>query len=184
MLDLAERMSRAKPSALMAAAEKAKQLRAQGREVISFSIGVPNFLPGQHVYDAAAAALETDSGQYGSNRGPDALLDAFIEHMRQIGLTGYERRNCVTGDGAKHVLYNLFEALLNEGDGISFPVPYWTSYIDIAQIVGARVDADSRFGRTQLQDHPAAARRSAGEEAESVPVQQSIESNRHGLRRK
>ena len=53
--------------------------------------------------DAAAAALRTDSGQYGSNRGPDALLDAFIEHMRQIGLTGYERRNCVTGDGAKHV---------------------------------------------------------------------------------
>ena len=82
---------------------------------------------------------ETDSGQYGSNRGPDALLDAFIEHMRQIGLTGYERRNCVTGDGAKHVLYNLFEALLNEGDAISFPVPYWTSYFDIAEIVGARV---------------------------------------------
>jgi len=139
MLDLAERMSRAKPSAIMAVAEKAKQLKAQGRDVISFSIGVPNFLPGQHVYDAAAAALQTDSGQYGSNRGPDALLDAFIEHMRQIGLTGYERRNCVTGDGAKHVLYNLFEALLNEGDAISFPVPYWTSYFDIAEIVGARV---------------------------------------------
>ena len=101
MLELAKRMSRAKPSAIMAVAEKAKQLKAQGRDVISFSIGVPNFLPGQHVYDAAAAALETDSGQYGSNRGPDALLDAFIEHMRQIGLTGYERRNCVTGDGAK-----------------------------------------------------------------------------------
>ena len=60
--------------------------------------------------------------------------------MRQIGLTGYERRNCVTGDGAKHVLYNLFSALLDEGDGIAFPVPYWTSYIDIAEIAGARVD--------------------------------------------
>jgi len=140
MLCLAERMSRAKPSAILAVAEKAKQLSAQGRDVISFGIGVPNFLPGQHVYDAAAAALQTDSGQYGSNRGPDALLDAFIEHMRQIGLTGYERRNCVTGDGAKHVLYNLFVALLNEGDGIAFPVPYWTSYVDIAGIVGARVD--------------------------------------------
>lgn len=140
MLDLAERMSRAKPSTILAVTEKAKQLRAQGRDVISFSIGVPNFLPGQHVYDAAAAALQADSGQYGSNRGPDALLDAFIEHMRQIGLTGYERRNCVTGDGAKHVLYNLFQALLNEGDGIAFPVPYWTSYAEIAGIVGARVD--------------------------------------------
>jgi aspartate aminotransferase len=140
MLHLAERMSRARPSAILAVAEKAKQLSAQGRDVISFGIGVPNFLPGQHVYDAAAAALQADSGQYGSNRGPDALLDAFIEHMRHIGLTGYERRHCVTGDGAKHVLYNLFQALLDEGDGISFPVPYWTSYVDIAEIVGARVD--------------------------------------------
>jgi aspartate aminotransferase len=140
MPGLAKRMSRAKPSAILAVAEKAKQLRAQGRGVISLSIGVPNFLPGQHVYDAAAAALRTDSGQYGSNRGPDAVLDAFIEHMREIGLTGYERRNCVTGDGAKHVLYNLFAALLDEGDGIAFPLPYWTSYVDIAEIVGARVD--------------------------------------------
>src|SRR5262245_16772514 len=140
MLSLAKRMSRAKPSTILAVAEKAKQFRAQGRDVISFGIGVPNFLPGQHVYDAAAAALRADSGQYGSNRGPDALLDAFIEHLRRIGLTGYERRNCVTGDGAKHVLYNLFQALLDAGDGIAFPVPYWTSYVDIAGIVGARVD--------------------------------------------
>jgi aspartate aminotransferase len=139
MLCLAERMSRARPSAILAVAEKAKQLRAQGRDVISFGIGVPNFLPGQHVYAAAAAALRTDSGHYGSNRGADALLDAFIEHMRQIGLTGYERTNCVTGVGAKHVLYNLFEAVLDHGDGIAFPVPYWTSYVDIAEIVGARV---------------------------------------------
>ena len=139
MLCLAQRMSRARPSAILAVAEKAKQLRAQGRDVISFGIGVPNFLPGQHVYDAAAAALQSDSGQYGSNRGPDALLDAFIEHMRQVGLIGYERRHCVAGSGAKHVLYNLFEALLDEGDGIAFPVPYWTSYVDIAEILGARV---------------------------------------------
>jgi aspartate aminotransferase len=132
-------MSRARRSAIIAIAEKAKRLEAQGRDVISFSIGVPNFLPGQHVYDAAAAALRADSGQYGSNRGPDALLDAFIAHLRRIGLTGYERRHCVTGDGAKHVLYNLFEALLDEGDGIAFPVPYWTSYVDIAEIIGARV---------------------------------------------
>ena len=140
MLRLAKRIGRAKPSTILAVAEKAKKLRAQGRDVISFGIGVPNFLPGQHVYDAAAAALQADSGQYGSNRGPDALLEAFIEHMRQVGLTGYERRHCVTGDGAKHVLYNLFEALLDEGDGIAFPVPYWTSYVDIAGMVGARVD--------------------------------------------
>ncbi|HET8941624.1 MAG TPA: aminotransferase class I/II-fold pyridoxal phosphate-dependent enzyme [Rudaea sp.] len=136
---LAQRMSRAKPSAIMVIAEKAKQLKAAGRDIISFSIGVPNFLPGKHVYDAVRKALDSDSGQYGSNRGREDLLDAFLAHMGQIGMTGYARANCATGVGAKHVLYDLAEALLDEGDEIAFPTPYWTSYMDIAEILGARV---------------------------------------------
>ena len=139
MLKLAERMSRAKPSAIMVIADKAKRLKAEGRDIISFSIGVPNFLPGEHVYAAVRDALGRDSGQYGSNRGTDALLDAFLAHMQAIGLTGYTRTHCSTGIGAKHVLYNLFEALLDDGDTIAFPTPYWTSYLDIAEIVGAKV---------------------------------------------
>ncbi len=140
MPQLARRFGRAKPSAIMAVAEKAKRLKAEGRDIISFSIGVPNFLPGEHVYAAAREALAKDSGQYGSNRGSDLLLDAFIAHMAKIGLTGYGRVNCATGIGAKHVIYNLAEALLDEGDTIAFAVPYWTSYMDIAEIVGAKVD--------------------------------------------
>ena len=140
MPQLARRIGRAKPSAIMQVAEKAKRLKAEGRDIISFSIGVPNFLPGEHVYAAAREALSKDSGQYGSNRGPDALLDAFVEHMAKIGLTGYGRVNCATGIGAKHVIYNLAEALLDEGDTIAFPTPYWTSYLDIAEIVGAKID--------------------------------------------
>ncbi|MGA9333241.1 MAG: pyridoxal phosphate-dependent aminotransferase [Rudaea sp.] len=139
MLKLAERMSRAKPSAIMVIAEKAKQLKSAGRDIISFSIGVPNFLPGKHVYDAVRKALDSDSGQYGSNRGREDLLDAFLEHMQAIGMAGYTRANCASGIGAKHVLYDLAEALLDEGDEIAFPTPYWTSYIDIAEILGARV---------------------------------------------
>ena len=69
MPQLASRMGRAKPSAIMAVAEKAKALKASGRDIISFSIGVPNFLPGEHVYAAARDSLSKDSGQYGSNRG-------------------------------------------------------------------------------------------------------------------
>ncbi|WP_246037194.1 pyridoxal phosphate-dependent aminotransferase [Thermomonas fusca] len=132
-------MSRAKPSVIMQVAEKAKRLKAEGRDIISFSIGVPNFLPGPHVYEAARQAVEKDSGQYGSNRGPDALLDALLKHIEQIGLTGYTRANCATGIGAKHVIYNLAEALLDEGDTIAFPAPYWTSYVDIAEIVNAKI---------------------------------------------
>ncbi len=140
MPQLASRIGRAKPSAIMQIAEKAKRLKAEGRDIISFSIGVPNFLPGEHVYEAARNALSHDSGQYGSNRGADAMIDAFLEHIGKLGLTGYGRVNCASGVGAKHILYNLGEALLDEGDTIAFPTPYWTSYLDIAEIVNAKVE--------------------------------------------
>ena len=139
MPTLAARMSRAKPSAIMAVADKAKKLRAEGRDIVNFSIGVPNFLPGDHVYAAVREALGRDSGQYGSNRGADALLDAFLRHLEEGGLAGYTRRNVAVGIGAKHVLYNLAEALLDPGDTIAFAVPYWTTYVDIAEIVDAKM---------------------------------------------
>ncbi|MGY0797874.1 aminotransferase class I/II-fold pyridoxal phosphate-dependent enzyme [Lysobacter sp. A286] len=140
MPQFARRIGRARPSAIMQVSEKAKRLKAEGRDIISFSIGVPNFLPGEHVYQAARDSLASDSGQYGSNRGSDALLDAFLAHIGKIGLTGYTRSNLGVGIGAKQVLYNLAEALLDEGDTIAFAVPYWTSYLDIAQIVNAKVE--------------------------------------------
>ena len=139
MPHLAKRVGRAKPSAIMIVAEKAKSLKAAGRDIISFSIGVPNFLPGPHVYEAVREALTHDSGQYGSNRGDNELLDAFLAHIEAVGLTGYTRDNLVVTIGAKHGLYNLFEALLDEGDEIAFPTPYWTTYVDIAEIVGAKI---------------------------------------------
>ncbi len=140
MPQLAQRVGRAKPSAIMVIAEKAKQLKAAGRDIISFSIGVPNFLPGEHVYEAAREALKHDSGQYGSNRGADALLDAFLKHIEALGFSGYGRLNLSIGIGAKQVLYNLAEAMLDEGDEICFAAPYWTTYHDIADIVGAKTN--------------------------------------------
>jgi aspartate aminotransferase len=139
MLQLAKRMGRAKPSAIMAVAEKARKLKSEGRDIVSFSIGVPNFLPGDHVYAAAREALANDSGQYGSNRGSDALLDAFLQHIEALGLKGYTRMHCATGIGAKHILYNLAEALLDEGDTIAYAVPYWTTYADIAEVLDAKI---------------------------------------------
>ncbi|MGO1541624.1 MAG: pyridoxal phosphate-dependent aminotransferase [Luteimonas sp.] len=136
---LARRIGRARPSAIMQVAQKANRLKAEGRDIINFSIGVPNFLPGEHVYAAARQAVENDSGQYGSNRGADALLDAFLGHIGALGLTGYTRANCAAGVGAKQLIYNLAQAMLDEGDTIAIPTPYWTSYPDIAEIVGAKV---------------------------------------------
>ena len=139
MLKLAERMGRAKPSAIMVVADKAKKLKAAGRDIIRFSIGVPNFLPGDHVYAAAHEALKHDTGQYGSNRGPDDLLDAFLKHLKEGGFDAYERKHVAIGIGAKQVLFNVMYALLNEGDEILIPTPYWTSYVDIADILGAKI---------------------------------------------
>lgn len=136
---LATRTGRAKPSAIMVIAEKAKQLKAEGKDVVNFSIGVPNFLPGEHVYQAVREWTRRDSGAYGSNRGAPALLDAIVSHFKQSGLDGYARNNFTVGIGAKQVLYNLCEALLDEGDEIVFPSPYWTSYVDIAEILGAKI---------------------------------------------
>ena len=139
MPKLAQRMSRARPSAIMLIAKKAQLLKSEGQDIINFSIGVPNFLPGAHIYAAAHEALLHDSGQYGSNRGSDRLLDAFLEHLASIGLIGYERTHCVAAIGAKHIIYNLAEALLDEGDGFAFATPYWTSYMDIGEIVNADI---------------------------------------------
>ena len=94
MPQLARRIGRARPSAIMQVARRAARLKAEGRDIINFSIGVPNFLPGEHVYAAAHRALDGDSGQYGSNRGSDALLDAFLGHLESIGLHG-DRKSVV-----------------------------------------------------------------------------------------
>lgn len=139
MPHFAQRLGRARPSAIAAIGERARQMKAAGRDIISFSIGVPNFLPGEHVYAAAREALEHDSGQYGSTRGDARLLDAFLQHVQALGFSGWDRSNLVVGVGAKHLLFNLAQALLDEGDTICFAAPYWTSYRDIAELVGARL---------------------------------------------
>jgi len=139
MPQLAGRVGRAKPSTIMVIAQKARQLKAAGRDIISLSVGVPNFLPGDHVYAAARDALDHDSGQYGNNRGSEALQDAFLGHIEALGFSGYQRANVSMGIGAKQILYNLAEALLDEGDEIAFAAPYWTTYRDISDIIGARI---------------------------------------------
>lgn len=164
MPQLAQRVGRAKPSAIMVIATKAKQLKAAGRDIISLSIGVPNFLPGEHVYAAAREALNHDSGQYGSNRGADALLDAFLKHVEALGFGGYGHANLSVGIGAKQVLYTLAEAMLDEGDEIAFAAPYWTTYHDIADIVGAKANVlhcgpDQNYKLTPAQLDAALARK-------------------------
>ncbi len=181
MPQLAQRVGRAKPSAIMVIAEKAKQLKAAGRDIISFSIGVPNFLPGEHVYAAARESLQHDSGQYGSNRGADALLDAFLAHIEKLGFSGYGRSNLSIGIGAKQVLYNLAEALVERRrrDHLRGAVlDHLPRYRRHRRRQGQRVAVPAG---AELQAHACAARCRAGAQAQGVPVQQSVQSHRHGL---
>ena len=85
-----------------------------------------------HLAGEAMLGSEVESQQV------NIFLDAFLAHLETLGLTGYTRANCSTGVGAKHILYNLGEALLDEGDTLMFPVPYWTTYLDIAEILNAK----------------------------------------------
>lgn len=138
MPNLASRMGNARPSAIMAIAKKANQLKLDGKDVINFSVGVPNFLPAEHVYEAARNALENDSGQYLPGRGEDVLIEAYLARLQQNGFSGYQKKNVASGIGAKHVLFSLLYAMLNEGDEILIPTPFWTTYRDIADLLNAK----------------------------------------------
>jgi aspartate aminotransferase len=89
------------------------------------------------VYAAAHEALEHDSGQYLPGRGIDALVDAYRRRLEENGFEGYRKENIATGIGAKHVLFSLLYALVAEGDEVLIPTPFWTSYRDIVELIGA-----------------------------------------------
>lgn len=138
MLQFADRMKTAKTSAIVQVAEKVTAMKKAGRKVISFSIGVPNFKPAQHVYDAAHYAVDHDSGTYLPGRGSEELLDAFIKRMQEDHHLTFKREHLSTCIGGKHALFNIMFALLNRGDEVIMPSPYWTTYPDIVEIIGGK----------------------------------------------
>lgn len=133
MPGFAKRMSKAKTSTIMQVADKARELSKQGRDIISFSIGVPNFLPAHHVYEAAHKAVDGDVGTYLPGRGTEELVKAFVARMADKGLP-YSEKEVVVAVGGKHALFHLLFAMLNVGDEVIIPAPYWTSYPDMVEI--------------------------------------------------
>lgn len=138
MPQLAPRMFKARPSSIMQVVEKTNKLKAEGKSIISFSIGVPNFLPAQHVYDAAHKAIDNDPGIYQPNRGTPALVKAFLTWLENEGLGGYTDKNVCAGIGAKDLLWKAMYAVLQPGDEVIIPTPYWTTYLDITDILEAK----------------------------------------------
>src|SRR5262245_11028698 len=136
MTKLAERTTLIKPSVTLAIAAKAGKLRAEGVDVINFSAGEPDFDTPEHIKAAAVEALRKGMTKYTDVRGTEALRAAIVDkYAREYGLS-YRKEDVVVSCGAKHSLYNLLQAVLNPGDEVLIPSPYWVSYSDMALLAG------------------------------------------------
>ena len=125
---LSQRAINAAPSPTLAITAKANALKAQGKDIVGFGAGEPDFDTPQNVKDAAVAALDRGDTKYTASSGTPALKDAIIAKLqRDNGLT-YGRSEIIVSCGAKHSIYNLMQAMLDPGDEVIIPSPYWVSY--------------------------------------------------------
>jgi aspartate aminotransferase len=134
---LSERIREIKPSATLSLNAKALAMRAEGIDVVSFGVGEPDFDTPRHIRDAAIRAIEEGFTRYTAVGGIPELKDAIIEKFRRDNDLVYERDEVIVSCGGKHVLYNLAQALLNPGDEVIIPAPYWVSYPPIVMLAGA-----------------------------------------------
>ena len=131
-MKLAARVSRIAPSPTLAMAATAKAMAAQGLDIVDFSTGEPDFDTPEPVKAAAEAAIRAGFTKYTPSSGIDELRGAIVEKLSaELGVQ-YEKSQVLVSCGAKHSLYNLAEALLEAGDEIIIPTPYWVSYSDQA----------------------------------------------------
>lgn len=135
---LADRLSTVKPSPSMAAKVRVDALRAEGRRIIDFTIGEPDFPTPPHIVDAGALALAQGHTRYTASAGTPALRKAIADKLARENGFVVPPSQVVVGCGAKHIIYNAFAATLNEGDEVIVPAPYWVSYPDMVAINGGK----------------------------------------------
>jgi aspartate aminotransferase len=138
MVKLAARISTIKPSPTLAITAKANAMTAEGRHVISFGAGEPDFDTPDHIKMAAVKALEEGFTKYTAVDGIVELKDAIISKLSRDNQLTYDRSEIVVSCGGKHTLYNLTQVLFEEGDEVIIPSPYWVSYLDMVLLSGAR----------------------------------------------
>lgn len=129
---LAQRLGRIQPSPSMAANALVSELRKQGRDIINFTIGEPDFDTPRHVIEAAAAAMVRGDTHYTDSSGTLALRKAIVEKLSRDNRLDYRENEIVAGSGGKHIIYHALAATLNPGDEVIVHTPYWVSYPDIA----------------------------------------------------
>ncbi|MCX5642227.1 MAG: pyridoxal phosphate-dependent aminotransferase [Candidatus Omnitrophica bacterium] len=135
-IKLSQRIINLAPSATLAAGRKAKELQAQGVKVLNLSVGEPDFPAPIEAKEAVVAAVRDNFSQYTDSRGIVPLREAICRRFREDTGLVYGINQVVVSCGSKHTLYNLFQSLLDSGDEVLVPVPYWTSYPEMVKLAG------------------------------------------------
>jgi aspartate aminotransferase len=137
-MKLSQRISKIKSSPTLAVTAKANAMRAEGRDIIGFGAGEPDFDTPDAIKQAAIRAIEAGFTKYTPVGGIDELKDSIINKLKRDNGLSYKRSEIVVSCGTKHTLYNLAQVLFEEGDEVLVPAPYWVSYIDIVVLTGAK----------------------------------------------
>jgi aspartate aminotransferase len=136
MNQLSDRINNLSTSATLAMAAKARELRAEGKDIIGLSLGEPDFNTPDFVKEAAVKAINDNYNSYTPVDGYVELKDAIITKFKRDNNLDYSRSQIVVSNGAKQSLYNVAAVMLNEGDEVILPCPYWVSYADIVKLNG------------------------------------------------
>ncbi|MCW2284750.1 aspartate aminotransferase [Rhodoblastus acidophilus] len=136
MAFLADALSRVKPSATIAVTQKARELRGRGREIISLSVGEPDFDTPDNIKAAAIAAIQRGETKYGPVAGILPLREAIANKFKRENGLDYKPTQCIVGTGGKQILFNALMASLNPGDEVIISAPYWVSYPEIVALCG------------------------------------------------
>ncbi|MBI4209714.1 MAG: pyridoxal phosphate-dependent aminotransferase [Deltaproteobacteria bacterium] len=134
-----ERVQKIQPSATLAVDARARELKARGVDLISFGAGEPDFDTPDNIKQAAIEAIHQGFTKYADVSGTQDLKEAILaKFQRDYGIS-YQPQEIIVSCGAKHSLYNIFQVLLDKGDEVLLPAPYWSSYADMILLTGARV---------------------------------------------
>jgi len=134
MAFIAGRLGRIKPSQTIAMSMRARELKAQGRDIIALAAGEPDFDTPEHIRDAAKAAIDKGDTRYTNVDGTPALKAAIAAKFKRENNLDYKPSQIIVGTGGKQVLYNALMATLDPGDEVIIPAPYWVSYPDMVEL--------------------------------------------------
>lgn len=135
-MKLAKRVSTLTPSSTLAITAKAKALKAEGHDVIGLGAGEPDFNTPEHILEAAIKAMKEGHTKYTPSGGLASLKEAIIKKFQQDQGLDYQPSEIIVCTGAKHALYTLFQVILDEGDEVIIPTPYWVSYPEQVKLAG------------------------------------------------